>query len=133
MKNGMVHFKKMFLENWLMRGGAGALLLAPALVLMFVGCECEVDIKTNTLPSGAVGQQYDFHFQESTKHCSSDCEWRVIGGNLPPGLTLTNGGELRGVPTTSGAFNFTVEVVAGDEADISGSDSSSVGLALTIN
>ena len=37
--------------------------------------------------------------------------WTVIAGSLPPGLTLTTDGVISGTPTTTGAFNFTAQVV----------------------
>src|SRR5262249_47920630 len=36
--------------------------------------------------------------------------WAVAGGNLPPGLTLSTAGVLGGMPSLSGAYNFTVQV-----------------------
>lgn len=112
----------------------GALLLLMTLAILLVGCsECEVKIKTDALPSGTVGQQYDIRLEESDDHCDGEPEWRIIGGNLPPGLSLTNGGRLSGIPTTRGSFNFTVEVVAGDDDATSGTDSASKGFLLTIN
>ncbi|HMI51153.1 MAG TPA: Ig domain-containing protein [Candidatus Saccharimonadales bacterium] len=34
----------------------------------------------------------------------------VIGGNLPPGVSLNNAGLFQGTPTTPGTYNFTVQV-----------------------
>jgi len=34
----------------------------------------------------------------------------VIGGNLPPGVSLNNSGLFQGTPTTPGTYNFTVQV-----------------------
>ena len=59
------------------------------------------------LPVGATGQWYDYQF-------------KVHGGNppytftaqpnvLPPGLSLSSGGELAGVPLVSGSWTFYVE------------------------
>jgi hypothetical protein len=36
--------------------------------------------------------------------------WSLIGGALPPGLTLFPSGQLYGTPTTTGLFTFTVKV-----------------------
>ena len=40
----------------------------------------------------------------------------VIGGQLPPGLTLSATGNISGIPTAEGMFEFTVEARAGDNA-----------------
>lgn len=36
--------------------------------------------------------------------------WTVISGSLPPGITLSTDGNLDGVATTAGSYNFTVRV-----------------------
>jgi hypothetical protein len=36
--------------------------------------------------------------------------WTVIGGSLPPGITLSTSGVLSGTPTQAGDFSFTVQV-----------------------
>ena len=36
--------------------------------------------------------------------------WSLIGGSLPPGLTLTVNGAITGTPTATGTFSFTVQV-----------------------
>lgn len=52
---------------------------------------------------------------------ASNGTWNVVAGSLPPGLTLVNqspncgplgnrGGELTGIPTAVGSFNFTLQV-----------------------
>jgi hypothetical protein len=33
------------------------------------------------------------------------------GSSLPPGLSLSSGGEISGTPTTSGTYSFTIDVV----------------------
>ena len=83
-------------------------------VLFFLGlawsglqCGNDLEITTNALPSGQVGVAYAA--QLKSKHGGD--EWRVIAGNLPPGVSLSSDGELFGVPTTPGTFTFTVEVL----------------------
>jgi hypothetical protein len=42
--------------------------------------------------------------------------WSLIGGNLPPGLTLnTSTGVIGGTPTAPGKFTFTVQVTDGSQ------------------
>ncbi len=36
--------------------------------------------------------------------------WTLAEGSLPPGFTLTSGGEIRGTPTALGVFDFTVRL-----------------------
>ena len=36
--------------------------------------------------------------------------WSISGGAIPPGLTLSPDGSIGGTPTSSGVFNFTVQV-----------------------
>lgn len=43
--------------------------------------------------------------------------WFVYAGSLPPGLNLSTNGLLSGVPTATGAFNFTLEASDGLQAD----------------
>jgi hypothetical protein len=126
----MVQIKKAWVDGRIMSRGIAALCIA--CVLFVAGCECEVKIKTNSLPDGRVAQFYDFRLQESQDNCSGEGEWRIIGGNLPPGIGLTDGGRLSGIPTAAGAFQFTVEVTAGEEDTDSGTDSASKGFMLTI-
>ena len=37
--------------------------------------------------------------------------WSLAGGELPPGLTLSSGGDITGTPTTAGSFTFTARAV----------------------
>jgi hypothetical protein len=129
----MKNVKKVYSKGRIMN--RGAVLLLTALAIVLVGCsDCEVKISTGTLPPGTVGQPYDIRLEESEDNCSGgEPEWRIIGGNLPPGLSLTNGGRLSGMPTMSGLFTFTVEVVVGDSDITSDTDSASKGFLLTIN
>jgi large repetitive protein len=40
---------------------------------------------------------------------TSPYTWSVIGGTLPPGLTLSTSGSLSGTPSTAGGFTFKVQ------------------------
>ena len=58
-------------------------------------------------PAATVGSPYDHQFVIAT-HLSPAPTYRVVGGSLPPGVTLTPQGQLTGTPTTPGTFEFTV-------------------------
>ena len=58
------------------------------------------------LPTAAVNAPYSIQIEAST---SDALTWSVISGNLPPGLTLSTGGLLRGTPTSLGSFDFTIQ------------------------
>jgi hypothetical protein len=36
--------------------------------------------------------------------------WSLLSGTLPPGLSLSSAGVISGTPTTSGIYNFAVQV-----------------------
>jgi hypothetical protein len=60
------------------------------------------------LPSGTVGASYSYALTASGG--TPPYTWTVVGGSLPPGLTLSSGGALGGTPTASGDFSFQVQV-----------------------
>jgi large repetitive protein len=70
-----------------------------------------------TLHYGVVGDDY-LEIFGATGGSFPYTGWQVVGGALPPGLTLgavtqdgaTVNGVLRGTPTTAGVFNFTISV-----------------------
>jgi len=63
-----------------------------------------------TLPDAKVGAAYEFSI--TAQGGSAPLEWRVVAGELPPGIELQPSGILRGVPTTPRpeAYQFTIEV-----------------------
>jgi hypothetical protein len=70
-------------------------------------------ITTASLPNATVGQSY-----QSTLAASggvSTRTWSLVAGVMPPGLSLTTGGEITGTPTTSARSSLTFQV-----ADVSG-------------
>jgi hypothetical protein len=44
--------------------------------------------------------------------------WFVTDGALPPGLTLSTGGTIGGVPEATGSFTATVRVVSGSQSEV---------------
>src|SRR5579883_3026466 len=54
---------------------------------------------------------YNNQLNASTSSCcTAGLTWSVTSGTLPPGLTLTSGGDLSGTPTTPGLYFFLVKV-----------------------
>ena len=58
-------------------------------------------------PAATVGVPYNHLFVMAT-HLSPAPTYRLVGGTLPPGVTLTPQGQLTGTPTTPGTYQFTV-------------------------
>jgi hypothetical protein len=78
------------------------------------GCDVDIDVDdddldivTDTLPDGIVGTAYSFVIDTD----GDADEFRLISGNLPPNIRLSDGGRLSGTPTTPGTFIFTIEVI----------------------
>lgn len=38
--------------------------------------------------------------------------WKIVGGALPPGIALSAGGAISGIPTAEGQFSFTAQVAS---------------------
>ena len=68
-------------------------------------------------PNGQVGSAYSHTFTSSTG--SPQATFAVSAGELPPGLTLSPGGDLSGTPTEGGDYTFTVTASNGLFADAS--------------
>jgi|GEM_PF-1498929 len=69
----------------------------------------QLGIATTTLPVGATNQAYAATLTASGG--LAPLTWSVIGGALPPGLSINSGsGVISGTPTMAGPFNFTVQV-----------------------
>jgi hypothetical protein len=63
---------------------------------------------------GFVGDQLVTNFYYTSFGALGDTAppftWSLVGGALPPGLTLFPSGQLYGTPTTTGLFTFTLKV-----------------------
>lgn len=64
---------------------------------------------TSPLPGGQVNAAYSQVFQ-AAGGTPPYVAWTTSSGTLPPGLILSAAGLLTGVPTTLGAYNFTLQV-----------------------
>jgi N-acetylmuramoyl-L-alanine amidase len=75
-----------------------------------------VTVVTATLPNGTVGLGYSQTLQATGG--TAPYTWDITAGALPGGITLSTAGDLSGMPTASGTFNFTVR--ARDTALVAG-------------
>jgi hypothetical protein len=63
------------------------------------------------VPKGTVGEPYS-HWFKGDAGCGPALpyQFRIIGGELPPGLSLRSDGLLSGTPTQAGSWSFWVEL-----------------------
>jgi hypothetical protein len=67
-------------------------------------------ITNGTLPDGRTGNVYDALFTATGG--TQPYTWTVSRGNIPLGLVLSQiGGDLAGMPGTTGSYNFTIKVI----------------------
>lgn len=89
------------------------------------GCsDCSLEVTTTSLPDGTVGDRY---FAELNSDCGGDF-WYLQTGQLPPGIGLQDNGDVEGMPTTAGSFQFVVAVI-----DFPSGDQAFKGLAITVD
>ncbi len=67
-------------------------------------------ISTNSLPGGTAGAAYN---QALAAKGDTPITWSKESGNLPDGLTLSDGGVISGIPTAAGTYTFTVKAANG--------------------
>lgn len=67
----------------------------------------DLEIVTEVLPDGHVGVAYSAELEVD----GDDDEYRVLSGDLPPGISFSDDGEFFGTPTVAGQFTFTIEVL----------------------
>jgi len=109
------------------RGCCAVVLFAAAVALLSIGCggggssgapppppppppqPQPLSITTTTLPDGLINRTYSAIILQATGGTGQK-QWSLSSGNLPPGITLQSNGELSGSPTSTGNFNFVVQV-----------------------
>jgi hypothetical protein len=82
-----------------------ALVVAPAaLAIRFTD-------DSYNMPIGTVGQSYSKQFN-GAGGCGPALpyQYSLIGGKLPPGLSLSSSGQISGTPTQAGSFSFWVNL-----------------------
>ena len=85
-----------------------------------------LSITTTSLLSGTVGVLYGTNL--SATGGKTPYTWSIMSGNLPFGLSLGTGGLISGTPTTSGTYNFTVQVK--DSSSPQQSDSKALSIVI---
>jgi hypothetical protein len=75
--------------------------------------EALLEIVTEGLPLAAVDVPYEASFEAIGGDGSY--AWSVVGGSLPPGLTMSASGQITGTPPETGTYPFTVQVASGTQ------------------
>ena len=86
-------------------------------VAMLVGCTSTpmpvhppvVLTITANLPTADVGVIYAQ--QVTVTGGTAPYSWSVVSGALPTGITLSSSGVVSGIPSSSGSFSFTIQVM----------------------
>ncbi len=95
----------------------------PGLILLALGCDGPTDVtfpalsvQIETLPDAVFTVSYDVQLEATGGDPSRTYRWELVAGSgaLPSGLTLTSEGQVMGVATAEGTFDFEVEVSSGD-------------------
>jgi len=97
-----------------------------------LGGSTPVRITTAALPDSYEGVSFSARLQAVGG--ITPYQWSLAAGTLPPGLELSTGGVLSGIPTLAGTYPLTVAVRAGDGSSAQRAlvlDVSSVTLAIT--
>jgi parvulin-like peptidyl-prolyl isomerase len=76
---------------------------------LIVRIHLPVSVSTNSLPDGQVGEYYSAIMEVFGD--SKNYTWSIISGSLPDGLAIGQyTGYIYGTPTTTGTYDFTVQV-----------------------
>lgn len=86
-------------------------------------------VNGGTLPDGQVSTHYDQSLPASGG--TQPYQWAVTDGSLPPGITLSDTGELTGTPISQGTYLFTAQVTDQAGATATGTFSLTVNPAQT--
>ncbi|MGW3495753.1 DUF7507 domain-containing protein [Streptomyces sp. NPDC001020] len=64
----------------------------------------------STIPCATVDQPFTTTLEAFTENPNASLTWRLVSGELPPGLTLAADGTVSGTPTQTGTFPVTISV-----------------------
>jgi uncharacterized protein (TIGR03437 family) len=83
-------------------------LVAVLLLLTWVtpAAAHETEIATSSIPDASLGVPYSFQLQANDGQLPY--VWTLIGGSLPPGISVSSGGTLSGTPTRPGEYSFRI-------------------------
>jgi len=81
-------------------------------------------ITTTNLPQGQQGNTYSEVFAATGG--TTPYSWSISAGTAPAGTTMNASGDLAGMPTAAGTYNFTVTVTDGANKTASGNFSATV-------
>lgn len=85
-----------------------------------VSFTADVDLTALAICKDSVPKGWETHpystAMEAAGGDQSTLNWSVLGGVLPPGLTLQPGGQLSGTPILAGSFSFEAQVQDGQGA-----------------
>jgi hypothetical protein len=84
------------------------------IVIELTGSAGNPRLTTDNIPSAVRFVPYTVQIMHNNKYPWNTVSMQVPSGQLPPGLTLRPNGELYGVPTQAGTFNFTVTMSNSD-------------------
>jgi len=90
--------------------------------------DASIAVSTATLPGGVVGTAYTTTSLAGTGGITPYV-WTIAAGLLPPGLTLTSGGQISGTPTQAGTYSFNVQVA--DSTTLAAQRTLSITIAAT--
>lgn len=68
---------------------------------------------TYTLSAGSYSEIFFDAVVINSRSSEENITWSVISGDLPPGLTFTDNGTLKGTPTKAGTFTVTLQASQG--------------------
>src|SRR6266498_2672019 len=92
---------------------ARTVLLVSLLALVVVPAAFAIRFTDDSynMPAGTVGQPYSKTF-EGAGGCGPALpyQYTLIGGSLPPGLSLSFSGTIGGTPTNAGSYSFWVDL-----------------------
>lgn len=96
-----------------MLAGTRALILPVLLGALSLNAQ-SLAFETQAVPAGTVNVEYVATLQATGG--IGGYAYSLNSGQLPPGLSLSNGGVIQGLPTTAGSYLFTIRLQSGAES-----------------
>ena len=95
-----------------------------------ISINAALTITTTSLASGNVGTFYNQNVNATGG--LQPYNWSISSGSLPPGLLISNNGSsgnISGTPTTTGTYNFTVQVADSEAPQVTASKGFSISIS----